>query len=90
MELRELRHRLEYRTAINDVVKFGDAVIMRQATTVTVDTPCASYVFRAAAYARCVERVMALFETGDESGAQRVVRLNARQLELFDLAAVGV
>lgn len=89
MELRELRHRLQYRTCINDTVRYGDALIMRTQTTLTVDTPTASYVYRAACYARCVERVMRLFESGDESGAVRVIRLTARQLELFDLETVG-
>lgn len=89
MELRELRHRLQYRTCINDIVRYGDAVIMRTQTTLTVDTPCASYTYRAAAYARCVERVMALFAAGDDSGAARVTRHDGgRQLELFDLTTV--
>jgi len=89
MELRELRHCLCYRTCINDTVRFGDALIMRTQTTLTVDTPTASYVYRAACYARCVERVMRLFESGDESGAARIVRCNARQMELFDLVTVN-
>jgi hypothetical protein len=89
MELRELRHCLQYRTAINDVVRYGDAVIMRQPTTMTIDTPAATYTYRAAVYSHCVDGVMRLFEKGDESGAQRIVRHSAWQPALFDLATVG-
>lgn len=91
MELRELRHRLlQYRTCINDTVRYDDAIIMRTQTTLTVDTPRASYVYRAVSYARCVERVMALFEAGDESGAARVIQHSGRlQLALFDLETAG-
>jgi hypothetical protein len=91
MELRELRHRLQYRTCINDTVRYGDAILMRTQTTLTVDTPTASYVYRAASYMRCVERVMRLFEAGDESGAWKVVHHSGGlQLALFDLETAGV
>jgi hypothetical protein len=90
MEPRELRHKLCYCTAINDIVRYGNAVIMRQPTTMTVDTPAASYTFRAAVYSRCVERVMRLMESGDESGAERIVRHDAWQPALFDIATAGV
>jgi hypothetical protein len=88
MELRELHRQLNYMD-INNIVEYGDTVIMRQPTAVTVDTPAASYTFRAAVYSRCVERVMRLMEAGDESGAQRIVRHDAWQPTLFDLASVG-